>query len=111
MLVLSAYGVCWRYFVLAAVTLTYVTFPYVSRQQTAFVAAQPSLQIVDSTRSTVPVDRRTAMLSDIVRTYADAMYVATTLRLPEQAPPSRESDHVAHRAESGRVPLLDRLVG
>jgi len=51
------------------------------------------------------------MLSDIVRTYADAMYVATTLRLPEQAPPSRESDHVAHRAESGRVPLLDRLVG
>ena len=51
------------------------------------------------------------MLNDIVRTYADAMYVATTLRLPEQAPPSRHSDSVADRAESGRLPLLGRLVG
>ena len=50
------------------------------------------------------------MLNDIVRTYADAMYVATTLRLPEQARPSRARDSVVDRAERGRVPLLDRLV-
>jgi hypothetical protein len=51
------------------------------------------------------------MFNDIIRTYADAMYVATTLRLPQQAPPARESDRIADREERRRAPLADRLVG
>jgi hypothetical protein len=46
------------------------------------------------------------MFNDIISAYADALYVATTLRPPVSARPGPESD----RAESCRAPLPDRLV-
>jgi hypothetical protein len=40
------------------------------------------------------------MFHDIIKAYADAMYVATTLRTPPSVAPACESDEVAHRARS-----------
>ncbi len=51
------------------------------------------------------------MLHDIIKAYADALYVATTLRLPATAAPTRESECFADGEERGRVRSSGRLAG
>jgi hypothetical protein len=48
------------------------------------------------------------MFHHIIKTYADAVTVATTLRLP---PSARDVDASAAGGESARPPLSSRLVG
>jgi len=48
------------------------------------------------------------MFHDIIKTYADALTVVTTLRMP---PSAREVGAVAAGNESRRPPLWGRLVG
>jgi len=43
------------------------------------------------------------MFHDIIKAYADAMYVATTLRPPVSAAPARESERFADREERSRT--------
>jgi hypothetical protein len=49
------------------------------------------------------------MLPDIIEAYADAMYVATTLRSPPLARPAREHERFPDRAEMGRARPPRRL--
>jgi hypothetical protein len=49
------------------------------------------------------------MLPDIIEAYADAMYVATTLRSPPLARLAREHERFADRAEMGRARPPRRL--
>jgi hypothetical protein len=51
------------------------------------------------------------MFHDLIRVYADALTVATTLRPPVSAAPARESDRSADDEEILRASLSDRLVG
>ena len=51
------------------------------------------------------------MFHDLIKVYADALTVATTLRPPVSAAPARESDRFAVCEEIFRAPLPDRLVG
>ncbi len=51
------------------------------------------------------------MFHDIIRVYADAMYVATTLRLPPSAWPARESECLVDCELRSRRQSLSRLVG
>ena len=51
------------------------------------------------------------MFHDLVKVYADALTVATTLRPPASAAPGRESDRSADCEETFRASLPDRLVG
>lgn len=50
------------------------------------------------------------MFHDIIKTYADALSVAITLRPPVSAPPAHDSDCDADRERSRRAPLPRRLV-
>jgi hypothetical protein len=54
------------------------------------------------------------MFPDIIKSYADAMYVATTLRPPVSAPPVRESERFAEAGDRKRPkasrPLVSRVI-
>jgi len=51
------------------------------------------------------------MFHDIIKAYADAMYVATTLRPPVSAASARESERFADCQERSRSRSSDRLAG
>lgn len=51
------------------------------------------------------------MFHDIIKAYADAMSVATTLRPPVSAPPARESERFADCEERSRARSSGRLAG
>jgi hypothetical protein len=51
------------------------------------------------------------MFPDILKAYADALYVATTLRPPVPTPPARESERFAESEEPGQATALRPLTG
>ncbi len=49
------------------------------------------------------------MFHDLIKAYADTLYVATTLRLPVSAASARESERLADCQERGRARSSGRL--
>jgi hypothetical protein len=82
----------------------------VFRHQTAFVGAGRPLHVI-STQTIVARQQESVMFPDIIKAYADAMYVATTLRPPVSEQSRRENERFADCRQHGRPAALRRLVG